>query len=107
MTHPTVSLRLYVGIFAALIGLTGLTVAVAFFDLGGGRLHFVNAIVAITIAVAKALLVVLYFMHVRYSSRLTWIFVGAGVFWFAILIVLTLADYLSRGWFPLPTSWNP
>ena len=107
MTHPTVSLRLYVGIFAALIGLTGLTVAVAFFDLGGGRLHFVNAIVAITIAVAKALLVVLYFMHVRYSSRLTWIFVGAGVFWFAILIVLTLADYLSRGWFPLPLPWNP
>ena len=107
MTHPTVSLRLYVGIFAALIGLTGLTVAVAFFDLGGGRLHFVNAIVAITIAVVKALLVVLYFMHVRYSSRLIWIFVGAGVFWLLILFVLTLADFLSRGWFPLPTSWNP
>jgi len=107
MTHPTVSLRLYVGIFAALIGLTGLTVAVAFFDLGGGRLHYVNAIAAITIAIAKALLVVLYFMHVRYSSRLIWIFVGAGVFWLLILFVLTLADFLSRGWFPLPTSWNP
>ena len=106
MTHPTVSLRLYVGIFAALIALTGLTVAVAFFDLGGGRLHFVNAIVAITIAVVKALLVVLYFMHVRYSSRLTWIFVGAGVFWLLILFVLTLADYLSRGWFPTPGSWS-
>jgi cytochrome c oxidase subunit 4 len=46
-------------------------------------------------------------MHVRYSSRLTWIFVGAGVFWLLILFVLTLADYLSRGWFPLPTSWTP
>lgn len=106
MTHPAVPLRLYLGIFAALVLLTGLTVAVAFFDLGGGRLHYVNALVAITIAVSKALLVVLYFMHVRYSDRLTWIFVGAGVFWFVILIVLTLADYLSRGWFPVPGAWS-
>jgi len=106
MTHPTVPLRRYVGIFAALILLTGLTVVIAFFDLGGGRLHALNAIAAITIAVTKALLVVLYFMHVRYSSRLTWIFVGAGVFWFVIMIVLTLADYLSRGWFPTPGSWS-
>jgi cytochrome c oxidase subunit IV len=106
MTHPTVPLRLYGGIFVALILLTGLTVAIAFFDLGGGRLHALNALAAITIAVAKALLVVLYFMHVRYSSRLTWIFVGAGVFWFVIMIVLTLADYMSRGWFPAPGSWS-
>lgn len=106
MTHPTVPLRLYGGIFVALILLTGLTVAIAFFDLGGGRLHALNALAAITIAVAKALLVVLYFMHVRYSSRLTWIFVGAGVFWFVIMIVLTLADYMSRGWFPTPGSWS-
>ncbi len=106
MTHPTVPLRLYIGIFAALILLTGLTVFIGFFDLGGGRLHAANAIAAITIAVTKALLVVLYFMHVRYSSRLTWIFVGAGVFWFAILIVLLLTDYLSRGWFPTPGAWS-
>ena len=106
MTHPMVPLRRYVGIFVALILLTGLTVGVAFFDLGGGRLHAANAIAAITIAVAKALLVVLYFMHVRYSNRLTWVFVGAGVFWFAILIVLTLADYLSRSWLPLPSPWS-
>jgi cytochrome c oxidase subunit 4 len=106
MTHPVVPLRLYIGIFVALILLTGLTVGIAFFDLGGGRLHAVNAVAAISIAVAKALLVVLYFMHVRYSTRLTWIFVGAGVFWFVILIVLTLADYLSRGWFPIPGAWS-
>jgi cytochrome c oxidase subunit 4 len=62
--------------------------------------------VAITIAITKALLVMLYFMHVRYSGRLIWIFAGAGVFWFLILIVLTLADYLSRGWLPLPTTWS-
>jgi cytochrome c oxidase subunit 4 len=107
MTHPTVSLRLYLGVFAALILLTGLTVTVAFFDLGGGRLHAVNAAAAITIALAKAILVLLYFMHVRYSSRLIWIFVGAGGFWLLILFAFTLADFLSRGWFPLPLPWNP
>ena len=106
MTHPIVPLRLYVGVFTALILLTGLTVGVAFFDLGGGGLHFANALAAITIAVAKGLLVVLYFMHLRYSTRLIWIFAGAGVFWLLILIVLTLADYLSRGWFPTPGSWS-
>jgi len=106
MTHPTVPLRLYVGIFIGLILLTGLTVGIAFFDLGGGRLHVANAVAAITIAIAKALLVVLYFMHLRYSNRLTWIFAGAGVFWLLILIVLTLADYLSRGWLPLPRPWS-
>ena len=105
MTHPVVPLRLYLGIFAVLILLTGVTVAIAFFDLGGGRLHLLNAIAAITIASTKGLLVVLYFMHVRFSSRLTWVFVGAGVFWLLILFVLTLADYLSRGWLPLPAPW--
>ena len=106
MTHPIIPLRLYVGVFTALILLTGLTVGVAFFDLGGGGLHFANALAAITIAVAKGLLVVLYFMHLRYSTRLIWIFAGAGVFWLLILIVLTLADYLSRGWLPLPKPWS-
>jgi cytochrome c oxidase subunit 4 len=106
MTHPIVPLRLYGGIFAALILLTGLTVTVAFFDLGGGQMHLANAIAAITIALAKAVLVVLYFMHVRYSSRLTWVFVGAGVFWLLILFVLILSDYLSRGWLPLPGPWS-
>jgi len=106
MTHPIIPLRLYVGVFTALILLTGLTVGVAFVDLGGGRLHFANALAAITIAVAKGLLVVLYFMHLRYSTRLTWIFAGAGVFWLLILIILTLADYLSRGWLPLPGAWS-
>ncbi len=106
MTHPIVPLRLYLGVFSALILLTGVTVAVAFFDLGGGRMHLLNAIVAITIAVAKALLVVLYFMHVRYSGRLTWVFVGAGFFWLVILITLTLSDFLTRAWIPLPIPWT-
>jgi len=98
--------RIYVRIFVALLVLTAVTVGAALMDLGGGRLNAANVLVAMTIAVAKGLLVVLYFMHVRYAGRLTWIFVGAGVFWLAILIVLTLADYLSRGWFPTPGSWS-
>ena len=72
--------------------LTVITVLVAQVDLGA-----LNNIVALSIAVLKATLVVLYFMHVRYSSRLTWVFVIAGFFWLAILMVLTLSDYKTRG----------
>ena len=93
MSEHVVSKKTYFGIFGALMILTILTVIVARIDLGHGW----NDIVALTIAVIKALLVVLYFMHVRYSSRLTWVFVAAGFFWLAILIVLTLTDYASRG----------
>jgi cytochrome c oxidase subunit 4 len=85
--------RLYYGIFAALIVLTGITVWVALIDLGP-----LNTPIALTIAVGKALLVVLYFMHVRYSERLTQVVVAAGFLWLGILVVLTLSDYLSRGW---------
>jgi cytochrome c oxidase subunit IV len=53
---------------------------------------------ALTISVSKAILVTLFFMHVRYSSRLTWIVVGGRAFWLAIMIFLTLTDYLTRGW---------
>jgi cytochrome c oxidase subunit 4 len=94
MSEHVVSKNLYYIIFVSLMVLTFLTVAVARIDLG----HGLNDVVALTIAVVKALLVVLYFMHVRYSSRLTWVFVAAGFFWLAILIVLTLSDYMSRGW---------
>ena len=57
-----------------------------------------NVIVALTIAVAKATLVVLYFMHLRYSTRLTWAVVASSVFWLGILLALTFSDYLTRGW---------
>ena len=86
----------YYKVFAALLGLTGLTVGVAFVNLG--RL---NTIVALAIAVAKALLVVLIFMHVRYSSRLTWIVLAGGLFWLMLLIALTMSDYLTRSWMPV------
>lgn len=92
-----ISIRGYFAVFTALLALTALTTGVAFIDLGG----IGNVAVALTIAVIKAVLVALYFMHLRYSSRLTIIFAGAGIFWLGIMIVLTLSDYLSRDWVSL------
>jgi cytochrome c oxidase subunit 4 len=89
-----VSIKLYAAIFAALLLLTLSTTGMAFVDLGGD----LNALVAVAIAIVKALLVILFFMHVRYSSRLTWLFVGAGFFWLMILFALTMPDPLTRNW---------
>src|SRR5262245_1512932 len=83
----------YYAVFAALLVLTGVTVAVAYVDLGAA-----NAIVAIVIAMVKASLVLVYFMHLRFSSRLTWVWAGLGFFWLFVLIAFTLADEISRGW---------
>jgi cytochrome c oxidase subunit 4 len=93
MREHIVSRNVYFAIFIALVVLTVATWSVAKMDLGR-----MNAVVALTIAVIKATLVVLYFMHVRYSSKLTWVFVGAGFFWLAIMVALTLSDYMTRGW---------
>jgi cytochrome c oxidase subunit 4 len=93
MSQAAVSPRVYYLVFAGLIGLTLLTVGLSFTELGPW-----HSAVGLGIATTKALLVVLFFMHVFYSSRLTWVMVGAGVFWLAILISLTLADYLTRSW---------
>ena len=90
------SVKLYTAIFGALLVMTLATAGAAFIDLGGN----LNTVVAMLIAACKALLVILFFMHVRYSSRLTWVFVGAGFFWLMILLSLTLADVLSRRWLP-------
>ena len=79
-------------LFALLVG-TALTVWASYVDLG-----FWNPIIALAIATTKALLVVLFFMHVKYSSKLTKLTVFAGVFTFMILISMTLADYISRAW---------
>ena len=76
---------------------TVLTVTAAEVDLNA---YFagLNIIVALTIAVFKASLVVLFFMHAKYSTRLTWIVALAGVFWLGILLALTMGDYVTRGW---------
>jgi cytochrome c oxidase subunit 4 len=86
---------MYYGVFLALLVGTGLTVMVAFYDLG-----FMNNVVMLSIAVAKALLVILFFMHVRWSSRLTWLVAASGFFWLLIMFSITMSDYLSRGWMP-------
>lgn len=97
MSGHIVSTRVYFTIFASLMALTAVTVAVAFVDLGD-----LNIVVALTIAISKATLVILYFMHLRHSERLTWVMVAAGVTWLGILIGLTLSDFLTRAWIPTP-----
>jgi cytochrome c oxidase subunit IV len=92
-TDHIVPTRVYYLIFAVLMAGTAITVGVAFVDLGP-----FNAIAALTIAVIKATLVVLFFMHVRYSTKLTWAVVMGSVFWLAILLALTFSDYLTRSW---------
>jgi cytochrome c oxidase subunit 4 len=99
MSEHIVSKKVYYVIFGALMVLTALTVWVANIDLGSEKL---NTVVALAIAVTKAMLVVLYFMHVRYSSRLTWVVVAGGFLWLLIMVGLTMSDYLSRGMLTYP-----
>jgi len=91
MKHPPLSA--YLIVFAILMGLLVLTVAFAYVDLGP-----MNLVIMLTIAVVKAVLVLLYFMHVRYGAHLTWAFAAGGFAWLAIMLVLTLSDYFTRGW---------
>lgn len=94
MSEHIVPIRIYVAIFLALMAGTALTVVAATHDFPGQ----LNTVIALTIAVIKGTLVVLYFMHMRYSSRLTWIVFGAALFWLAIMFALTLSDYFTRDW---------
>ena len=91
--HHVVPVKIYYGIFAILLAMTGITVAVAYVDLGR-----MNAVAALAIACFKALIVVLYFMHVKYSTRLIKLTVIAGLYWMGIIFALTLGDYLTRAW---------
>jgi cytochrome c oxidase subunit 4 len=91
------AVRTYAAVYAALLVLAGATTAVAYVDLGAW-----NVAVALAIAGAKAVLVALYFMHLRTSPRVAWLFAGAGVFWLAILLALAAADLSTRGWTPSP-----
>lgn len=91
MSEPITPTRVYYTVFAALIALTLLTVAVSFLELGAW-----HTTVGVLIGVVKASLVGLFFMHLLHSSRASWLAVLAGLFWFAILMTLTLSDYLTR-----------
>jgi cytochrome c oxidase subunit 4 len=97
MSAHVVSLRVYCAVFAALMFFTAVTVGVAYLDLGP-----LNVIVALAIAVTKAVLVILYFMHIRYSTRLTRLVVASGFFWLWVLIAFTMSDVVSRGWLGFP-----
>lgn len=84
-------------VFAILMVLLAATVGVAYVPLG----EF-NIVVAMTIAVVKAVLVLLYFMHVKYSSKLIWLFACAGFFWLILMFGIFFMDYGTRGWIPQP-----
>ena len=92
--HHQAPLFAYFAVFAVLMILTILTVWVSRIDLG----HGLNTLVAMAIAIVKATVVILWFMHVIHSPRLTWIVVIASVLWLGVLFVLTFSDYLTRAW---------
>jgi cytochrome c oxidase subunit 4 len=94
MSEHIVQRKVYYGVFIALLVGTAVTVLAAQVDFGR-----MNDVVAMTIAVTKMMLVLLFFMHVRYSSRLIWVVVASMFFWLLILLLLTLTDYTSRDWF--------
>ena len=91
--HHIVGPKTYAIIFITLLTFTGITVAAAFVNLG-----ILNPIVALAIASTKAVIVILFFMHVYYQSKLVKMTVAAGFFTFLILITMTLTDYISRAW---------
>ncbi len=95
--EPHDPLRTYFIIYFALLGLMTLTVIAALFDLGAA-----NFGVAMAIATVKMVLIILYFMHVRYSDKLTWVFSTAAFLWLLIFIIGTLNDYFSRGFLEVP-----
>jgi cytochrome c oxidase subunit 4 len=97
MTEHIVTKKQYALIFGILMVLTLATTAIGMIDLG--RL---NVVVALVIATIKALLVVLFFMHIYWSSKLNKLVVVSGVAWLALLLWLTLTDVFSRGWLPFP-----
>jgi cytochrome c oxidase subunit 4 len=101
MSGHVVSKKTYLLVFAALIFLTITTTIVATIDLGP-----LNIVVALLIAMIKASLVILFFMHMRWSSRLMHIVATAALFWLIILIALTLSDYRTRQWTPNPATWE-
>jgi cytochrome c oxidase subunit 4 len=97
MTEHVDSIRTYALVLLALLALTAVTTLVAFVDLGA-----FSVVVALAIAVCKMLLVALFFMHVRHSTKLTKLVVLGGLLWLAILLMLTLTDFTTRGWVGVP-----
>lgn len=92
--------RTYALVYAALLVLTAATVGAAFLPLGP-----MSAVAALAIAALKAALVLLWFMHIRESSHVTWVLAGAGLVWLLVFIAPILVDVLARGWVHAPRGW--
>jgi cytochrome c oxidase subunit 4 len=101
MEGHVVQKKVYFLIFGSLLMLTGLTTGMAYVDLGEW-----NTIVALIIAGCKATLVILFFMHLRWSTRLMRVVLLSSLLWLAILLSLTTTDVFSRDWIPIPESWE-
>ena len=97
MTQHMDAIKTYALVFVALLVLTFLTTFASTRDLGA-----LNTVVALGIACIKMILVALFFMHLRHSTTLTKVVVGGGLMWLAILLVLTMSDFVSRSWLPVP-----
>ncbi len=95
MAQHVIPQKIYILVFVTLLLLTLVTVDVAFYDAGWLSLY-----IALAIATTKATLVILYFMHLRYSSRLTWAFVATGILFLVILLAFTMSDIFTREWLP-------
>ncbi len=95
LNEHVISVKTYFIVYLSLMVLLVVTVAVAFNNFGPFNLS-----VAMGVAGVKTVLIVLYFMHMKYSPKLIWLYAGAGFFWLFMLILLTMGDYLSRGWVP-------
>ena len=102
MSEHIVPKKTYIFVWMFLLIMLGVTVAVSYVRLG-----WLNAVAAVGIAVTKAVVIIMFFMHVRYNRHLVWIFVCAGFFWLSILFALSFGDYLTRAYMPPPTVWNP
>ena len=85
--------KTYLKTFVALLGLLMLTVGANFLNLGS-----FNVVAAMLISLAKALLIILFFMEVRYSRPIVWLFAAAGFVWLVIMLFITLGDYYTRNW---------
>ncbi len=104
--HGHIGVRTYAAVFIALMVLLVITVAAAQIPFAEHGVGHLGIVITFLIATIKAVLVVVYFMHIRYSTRLTKVFVVSGLLWLAILFALTFNDYLTRGWLPLSSGWD-
>jgi cytochrome c oxidase subunit 4 len=102
MSETIVSKTTYLLVWASLLILLAVTVALSYVHLG-----WLNPVAAVTIAVIKAVIIILYFMHARYGPKLVRVIIASGFFWLIILFALTMGDYLTRPYLPPPTNWHP